>query len=159
MKPQSGPSRVRFGQPRQHLGSLRCFAFRVILLPAFRIKGDLCVNAKVCDFAVLHFSGEFLDVERTNIPQRLRRFSYRALRGGFPALRRLGYQFDDLTTFAMAIILFLSFTADDCALRVTVSSNALLWTPLPSQGKGEGEGYSLGIPVWISTPHISPLPV
>src|SRR5439155_269226 len=56
---------------------------------AFQIKSDFCVDAIVCDFAIIHFSGEFLDVNRANVPKCLRGFLYSALRGILPALRRL----------------------------------------------------------------------
>src|SRR5438552_15609899 len=66
---------------------------------AFQIKADLCVDAIVADFSVVHFSRELLDVERTNIPQRLGCFLCRGLRGVFPSLRRLGHQLDDFNDF------------------------------------------------------------
>ena len=54
---------------------------------ALEIECDFGVNAIVGDFSVVHFGSELLDVERTNIPQRLGRLIYRALRGVFLTLR------------------------------------------------------------------------
>ena len=50
------------------------FALRLIFLFALQVECDFGVDAIVADFSVVHFGRELLDVERTNIPQRLRRF-------------------------------------------------------------------------------------
>jgi len=43
---------------------------------ALEIKSDLCVDAVVCDFALVHFGGEFLDVNRANGAVPARRLRY-----------------------------------------------------------------------------------
>ena len=72
----------RYLLPRQHDASHSEAATTKPRLAAFQIKSDLCVDAVVRDFAVVYFSGEFLDINRANVPQRLRGFLHRALEFG-----------------------------------------------------------------------------
>jgi len=60
-----------------HRASERSIYQRAALC-AFQIECDFGVDAIVADFSVVHFDRELLDVERTNIPERLGRFIYRA---------------------------------------------------------------------------------
>jgi len=61
----------------------------------------------------LRFSGEFLDLNRTNIAQGFRSFPYRAFSHVFPALRRLRQWFNTFNNFSHDEILFSSCIADD----------------------------------------------
>jgi hypothetical protein len=57
----------------------------------FQIKSDLCVDAVICDFGVVYFSGEFLDVNGANVPECLRGFLHRTLRDILPTLAMMIY--------------------------------------------------------------------
>src|SRR5258708_22469945 len=67
------------------------------------IKSDLCVNAIVCDFAVVYFCGEFLDVKRANIPQCFRTSSTAPCAASSKLFGDCDISSMTLTTLAMVI--------------------------------------------------------
>src|SRR5207302_10418176 len=104
----------------------------------FQIKSDLCVDAVICDFAVVYFSGEFLDVNRANVPKCLRGFLYSALRGILPALRRLRHQFDNFNDFSDGDLILLHLF-----YRRRRASCAFFWSPIRVAGP-----WCLGKFIW-----------
>jgi len=67
------------------------------------IKSDLCVNAIVCDFAVVYFCGEFLDVKRANVPQCFRTSSTAPCAASSKLFGDCDISSMTLTTLAMGI--------------------------------------------------------
>jgi hypothetical protein len=82
------------------------YKIRTWLSSALEIKCDVGVDAIVCNFTFVHFSGEFLDVNRANVPQCFGGFFYGAPRGFLQPFGDCDNSSMTLTTFAMAIISF-----------------------------------------------------
>src|SRR5207253_1497312 len=73
--------------------------------------------------------GEFLDINRANVPKCLRGFLYSALRGILPALRRLRHQFDNFNDFSHGDLILLHLF-----YRRRRASCAFFWSPIRLAG-------------------------